>query len=300
MLSVKPVTRVRTLFLQFVSLGFTFAFHSLYLQIPGLYGEHGILPARTVINEKILSSSSTSHLLSSSPSLLWLAPLTGLPLTSLMELLALAGTLLGLLITAMPGYNIKLTTFLLWVLYLSLYQAGQTFLHFQWDILLLETGVLAILASPVSPGQDKTELVQDSVTLFLVRWLLFRMMFASGVVKLTSGCEAWWGLTAMPTHYFSQCLPTPLAWYAATMTQDWVHKLSVLSTFIIEIPLTFLFFAPSATLRKLTFSCQVFLMVVIMLTGNYNFFNFLYIGLCLSLADDSWLTSTGTSLSPFV
>ena len=38
----------------------------------------------------------------------------------------------------------------------------------------------------------------------LVRWLLFRMMFASGAVKLTSGCPAWWGLTAMPTHYFSQ------------------------------------------------------------------------------------------------
>ena len=32
-------------------------------------------------------------------------------------------------------------------------------------------------------------------------------------------------------------------------------------------------------------------MVVIMLTGNYNFFNFLFMGLCLSLADDSWLGS---------
>ena len=116
------------------------------------------------------------------------------------------------------------------------------------------------------------------------------MMFASGAVKLTSGCDAWWGLTAMPTHYFSQCLPSPLAWYAATMA-DWLHKLSVLSTFIIEIPLTFLFFAPSAALRKLTFCCQVFLMLVIMLTGNYNFFNLLYIGLCVSLADDSWITA---------
>ena len=135
-------------------------------------------------------------------------------------------------------------------------------------------------------------MIQDRISLSLVRWLLFRMMFASGAVKLTSGCEAWWGLTAMPTHYFSQCLPTPLAWYAANMP-DWLHKLSVLSTFIIEIPLTFLFFAPSSALRKLTFSCQVFLMLVIMLSGNYNFFNILYIGLCVSLADDSWITSNG-------
>ena len=290
--------RVRTLFLQSVSLCFTIAFHSLYLQLPGLYGEHGVLPARTVINEKILKSSSTAHLLSSSPSLLWLSPLLGpsLPLTALMELLALAGTLLSLVMTLLPSYNIKMTTFLLWLLYLSLFQAGQTFLHFQWDILLLETGLLAILASPVSPGQHKTGLAQDGITLWLVRWLLFRMMFASGVVKLTSGCEAWWGLTAMPTHYFSQCLPSPLAWHAATLLPDWMHKLSVLSTFIIEIPLTFLFFAPSAALRKLTFCCQIFLMVVIMLTGNYNFFNLLYIGLCLSLADDSWITSSCVSL----
>ena len=281
--------RVRTLFLQFVSLSFTFAFHSIYLQLPGLYGDQGILPARNVINQKILESSSTSHLLSNSPSLLWLAPLYGFSLLSLMEVLALAGTLLSLLITVKPSYNVKMTTFLLWLLYLSLYQAGQTFLHFQWDILLLETAILAILASPVSPGQEARVLAQDRISLALVRWLLFRMMFASGAVKLTSGCEAWWGLTAMPTHYFSQCLTSPLAWYAATMP-DWLHKLSVLSTFIIEIPLTFLFFAPSPALRKLTFSCQVFLMVVIMLTGNYNFFNILYIGLCVSLADDSWLT----------
>ena len=101
----------------------------------------------------------------------------------------------------------------------------------------------------------------------------------------------------MPTHYFSQCLPTPAAWFAANLLPDWIHKLSVLSTFIIEIPLTFLFFAPTVALRKLTFFCQVFLMIVIMLSGNYNFFNILFIGLCLSLADDSWISSSKVSPS---
>ena len=124
--------------------------------------------------------------------------------------------------------------------------------------------------------------------MYLVRWLLFRMMFASGVVKLTSGCPTWWGLTAMPTHYFSQCIPTPLAWYARQLP-DWLHRLSVAATFVIEIPLTALFFAPTAGLRKFTFIQQNFLMVVIMLSGNYNFFNFLFMALTLGLADDSWL-----------
>ena len=75
-------------------------------------------------------------------------------------------------------------------------------------------------------------------------------------LQLTSGCEAWWGLTAMPTHYSSQCLPSPLAWHAS-LAPAWLHKLSTLATFVIEIPLTFLFFSPTAALRKLTFYCQV-------------------------------------------
>ena len=118
------MARVRTLFLQFVSLCFTFAFHSVYLQLPGLYGDHGILPARTVINKKILESSTTSHLLSNSPSLLWLAPLFGFSLLNMMEVLALSGILLSLVITVKPSYNIKITTFVLWLLYLSLYQVS--------------------------------------------------------------------------------------------------------------------------------------------------------------------------------
>ena len=135
-------------------------------------------------------------------------------------------------------------------------QVGGTFLHFQWDILLLEAGLLAVVAAPGRCGRQQTSGSQDPVTMFLVRWLLFRMMFASGVVKLTSGCEAWWGLAAMPTHYSSQCLPSALAWHAS-LAPAWLHKLSTLATFVIEIPLTFLFFAPTAALRKLTFYCQV-------------------------------------------
>ena len=89
-----------------------------------------------------------------------------------------------------------------------MFQVGQTFLHFQWDILLLEAGMLGIILSPLWPGQQRRSLAQDRVTMFLVRsvrpivitlthsslsrWLLFRMMFASGVVKVsdkkTSSC----------------------------------------------------------------------------------------------------------------
>ena len=97
---------------------------------------------------------------------------------------------------------------------------------------------------------------RDHVCLMLVRWLLFRMMFANGVVKLQSGCPSWWGLTAMPLHYESQCLPTYLAWFAYNLPYDLLHKASVVVTFVTEIPMTFLFFWPTKAMRKMAFALQ--------------------------------------------
>ena len=128
-------------------------------------------------------------------------------------------------------------------------------------------------------GADKTMLF------WLVRWLLFRLMFASGVVKLTSECPTWWGLTALDYHYESQCIPTPLAWYAHQLPA-WLQRLSVVATYVIEIPIPFLFLVPVRSLRMFAFYSQVLLQVLIILTGNYNFFNLLTLTLCLSLVDD--------------
>ena len=271
------LARVRTLHLRVVSLCYAVALHSLYTQLPGLYGDHGLAPASVALRQMAEAAPESGLLLAwRHPTLLWLQPVSGLSVLACMELLCLLGAGLGLTLALVPSLATKLPLALLWLVYISLYQVltnpiivilvrtliswpvqvGGTFLHFQWDILLLEAGLLAVLAAPGRCGRQQTSGSQDPVTMFLIRWLLFRMMFASGVVKLTSGCEAWWGLTAMPTHYSSQCLPSPLAWHAS-LAPAWLHKLSTLATFVIEIPLTFLFFAPTAALRKLTFYCQV-------------------------------------------
>jgi len=290
MISSKPCGRIRTYYLQSISITYAVAFYSLYLQIPGLFGDDGILPVANKINgNDITLWRQMIDLLWRDPTILHFSSSFGLSVTQMMEVLCLVGTAVSIFVTVNSEYTIKPFFFVLWVFYLSLYKVGQTFLSFQWDVLLLEAGFLAIIAAPISSGSARKSLPHDSITLFLVRWLLFRMMFSSGVVKLTSGCPTWWGLTALPIHYYSQCLPTPLAWFAHQLP-DWLHKLSVAGTFIIEIPFTFFFFAPTSTLRKFTCFHQVILMVVIMLSGNYNFFNFLFMALCLSLADDSWLT----------
>uniref|UniRef100_T1IZX0 Lipase maturation factor n=1 Tax=Strigamia maritima TaxID=126957 RepID=T1IZX0_STRMM len=158
------------------------------------------------------------------------------------------------------------------------------------DTLLLETGFLAILVAPWSL-RTRRETLQprhhDVITFWLVRWLLFRFMFSSGVVKLTSQCPTWWGLTALQYHFESQCIPTPVAWFAHHLPK-WLLKLGVVATYFIEIPVPFLFFAPLKSMQLFSFACQVIFQFLIIVTGNYNFFNLLTITLCLSLLDDNY------------
>ncbi|XP_063052611.1 lipase maturation factor 2a [Engraulis encrasicolus] len=270
-------------FLWCMSVIYMFAFASLYVQIPGLYGNDGLLPARWMLR---YTGKGFWEQLRDSPTLLWLGPKLGLDTQQGMELIALIGTVLSLLSTLTHRLRDCRLYLCLWILYLSLYQVGQVFLYFQWDNLLLETGFLCILMAPIYlPWGRSRGCFHDGVTLWLARWLLFRLMFASGVVKLTSRCPTWWGLTALTYHYETQCIPTPLAWFAHQLPVWW-QKLSVVGTFLIEIPVPFLFFSPIRRHRLTAFYMQVILQVLIILSGNYNFFNLLTVMLCLSLLDD--------------
>ncbi|KAF7662071.1 hypothetical protein LDENG_00247040 [Lucifuga dentata] len=259
----------RRMFLWCMSVIYMTAFVSLYMQIPGLYGNEGLLPARWQLR---------------------------LDTHTAMELLCLIGAVLSLAVTLVEFLQDSVVFFCLWVLYLSLYQVGQVFLYFQWDNLLLETGFLCILVAPLTIIRGSQGVREhDRITFWLVRWLLFRLMFASGVVKLTSRCPTWWGLTALTYHYETQCIPTPLAWFAHQLPVWW-QKLSVVGTFVIEIATPLLFFSPLRRLRLGAFYMQVLLQVLIILSGNYNFFNLLTVALCLSLLDDRhvnfWLRKT--------
>ncbi|TRY58628.1 hypothetical protein DNTS_024780 [Danionella cerebrum] len=286
------------MFLWCVSAIYMVAFASLYVQIPGLYGNEGLLPARWQL--RVSGGKSLLEQLKDSPTLLWFGPRLGLDTQQSMELLSLTGVVLSLMSLTLPPLRDTRVYLMLWMLYMSLYQVGQVFLYFQWDTLLLETGFLAILIAPLKMPWSSRVRLYDNVTFWLLRWLLFRLMFASGVVKLTSRCPTWWGLTGEETHssikryqicmtltyhYETQCIPTPLAWFAHQLPV-WFQKLSVVATFLIEIAVPFLFFSPIRRHRLVAFYLQMLLQVLIILSGNYNFFNILTITLCLSLLDD--------------
>src|SRR6266850_2084098 len=183
------------------------------------------------------------------------------------------------------------------VFYLSLTIAGQTFLSFQWDILLLETGFLSIFLAPwrLWPKRGLDPPVSRAA-LFLLKLLLFKLMVMSGVVKLTSGDDSWWDLTALDYHYWSQPLPTVIGWWA-DQSPEWFKKFSVAFCLVVEIIVPFFIWAPRR-LRLLACGLLVFLQITIAATGNYCFFNLLAIALCLLLIDDAVVETPRGNVSP--
>jgi hypothetical protein len=111
-------------------------------------------------------------------------------------------------------------------------------------------------------------------------------MFLSGVVKLSSGDPSWRHFTALPVHYETQPLPTPLAWYMYQLPA-WFHRCSVGFVFFVELIVPFLIFAPRR-IRFFAAGAIIVLQVLILLTGNYAFFNVLTMSFCLFLVDDAF------------
>jgi len=178
--------------------------------------------------------------------------------------------------------------FLLWALYLSLCSISGPFLNFQWDTLLLETGFLAVFFAPLQLWERPSRQTRPpALVLWLLRWLLFRLMFESGCVKLMSGDVAWWHLTALRVHYETQPLPTWLGWYAHQCPPS-VQSFCALVMFGIELVVPAFIFS-GRRLRLLAAGIFAAFQMLIFLTGNYTFFNWLAILLCLPLLDDKAL-----------
>ena len=271
----------RWIFLRGLGFIYLVAFLSLWSQINGLIGHNGILPANqfmTAVQQQCNAQGigwERYHLL---PTLCWLDSSD-----NFLHFQCAAGSVLALLLIF--GIAPAPCLALLWLLYLSLVTVGREFLGFQWDNLLLEAGFLAIFLAPLQllPRASR-ETPPSRMVLWLLWLLLFKVMFSSGCVKLLSGDPNWCNLTALTFHYQTQPLPTWIGWYAHQLPV-WFQKLSCAGMFGIELGAPLLIFAP----RRLRFcggAAIVFLQILILLTGNYTFFNWLTLALCLLLLDD--------------
>lgn len=272
--------RTRSLFLRGMGVVYLAAFLSLHAQVLGLYGHDGLLPAVAYLDRarETLGTEASWQL----PTLFWLDASDGSLRTA-----CAAGAASALLLVA--GITPFATALTCWVLYLSLCGIGQLFLGYQWDALLLEAGFLAVLWTPLVGRLGAAPMREPSrIVLWLVRWLLFRLMFASGFVKLASGDPTWWSLTALAVHYQTQPLPSWVSWYADLLPLG-VQKLSCGAMLVIELGLPFLI-ALGRRARLTAFAGFVALQVGIAATGNYGFFNLLTIVLCITLLDDTVLS----------
>ena len=275
--------RSRFLFLRLLGLVYLAAFASLTPQISGLVGDHGLLPVSAYLERayEVFGADAYRQL----PTLLWVWPGDG-------GLLALCWGGIALSVAAMAGIAPVPVFLLLWVCYLSLTIAGQDFLSFQWDILLLEAGVLAVLYAPMAwRAPLRAGASEPSAA---VRWLVwglaFKLTFLSGITKLLSGDPTWWGLTALAYHYETQPIPTWVSWYAHNLP-DWVGSASAVKMFAVELVAPFAILLPSRfrRLRIVGFGVLCALQIVIALTGNYGFFNLLTVVLYVAMLDDDAL-----------
>ncbi len=281
---------IRSIFLRALGVIYLVAFVSLWTQVSGLIGHNGILPADQLITATAQQCDLQGIALGRyyfAPTLCWINSSDGF-----LHFQCAAGAVLACLLIFRVAPAACLA--LLWLLYLSLVTVGRDFLGFQWDNLLLEAGFLAIFFAPLQwlPRRGG-EPPPSRLMLWLLRLLLFKLMFSSGCVKLASGDPTWRNLTALTFHYQTQPLPTWIGWYAQQLPL-WFQKASCAGMFAIELGAPFLVFAPRR-LRFLGALSISFLQILILLTGNYTFFNWLTLALCLLLLDDKVLMKSAFS-----
>src|SRR5262245_3250498 len=175
-----PVTFVesRWLFLRLLGFVYLIAFVSLAVQITGLVGEHGILPVGEFLGGVHQRFGASAYY--NWPTLVWLSASD-----VWLSTLCWGGAVASLLLIA--GIVPAATAALLWMLYLSVTTAGQLFLEFQWDSLLLETGLLAVLYAPLSWRERARDDEPPAIVRWAIWFLAFKLTFLSGITKILSG-----------------------------------------------------------------------------------------------------------------
>ena len=239
-------------------------------QFRPLCGEKGLLPAPQFISEIPFRDA---------PSIFFL-----FPRDAAFALFGWIGVLLAVLVTT--GVSERYGTWvsvsvwaLLWVIYLSFVNVGQTFYGFGWESILLESGFLAIFL-----GAADTE--PQAVMIWLFRWVLFRVIFGAGMIKLR-GDPCWRDITCLTYHFETQPMPNPLSWYFHWLPA-WLHKVGVLFNHLVELVAPFFYFAPqpaSAIAGILVVLFQGSLLV----SGNFSWLSFLTLILAFSTFNDAQL-----------
>ncbi|KOV64689.1 membrane protein [Streptomyces sp. MMG1121] len=159
-----------------------------------------------------------------------------------------------------------------WALYLSIVNVGQTWYAFGWESLLLETGFLAAFL-----GND--EVAPPVVVLFLLRWILFRVEFGAGLIKLR-GDACWRKLTCLYYHHETQPMPGPLSWFFHHLPKP-LHRAEVAANHLTQLVVPVLLFTPQP-IASAAAALMIVTQLWLVLSGNFSWLNWITVVLALS------------------
>ncbi|NBC25441.1 MAG: lipase maturation factor family protein [Bacteroidetes bacterium] len=246
-------------------LAFLVAFH----QFRPLVGENGLLPAPEFLKRTTFKEFPGIFQWHYSDSFFgWIAA-SGL----FLSLLALFGVS-----DSWPVWLTMLHWFLLWALYLSIVNAGQIFYGFGWESLLLEAGFYAIFLGPLHYNAPV-------VVIFLLRWLLFRVEFGAGLIKMR-GDRCWRNLTCLKYHHETQPLPNPLSRFFHNLPNS-IHTFETLSNYVVQLGVVWLLFAPQPV-ASYAAALIVLSQGYLIISGNYAWLNWLTLLLAFSGFSDGF------------
>ena len=270
----------RFVFLRLLGLVYAVAFLIVVNQWQPLLGSHGLLPARDALDALARAHGRGPITFFSLPTVFWLddsdAAFRGG---------GYAGLVLSVCLLAGLANVPLLAT--LWLLYMSYVHAGRTFYGYGWEILLLETGFLAIFLAPLGrAGPFPRRAPPSTVVMVLLRWLVFRLMFGAGLIKLR-GDPCWRDLTCLVFHYETQPNPNPLSWYFHQLPA-WFHAGEVGFNHVVELVAPFFVFGPRRARHAAGFLIVLF-QVLLILSGNLSFLNWLTIAAAVACFDDTLL-----------
>ncbi|MGW7266010.1 lipase maturation factor family protein [Streptomyces sp. NPDC054842] len=242
------------------------AFLTAALQFRPLLGERGMLPVpRFVARVPFRRSPSVFHLYYSDRFFaLWC-----------WAGCAVSAALLAGLDSRLPLWGGMLLWLVPWFLYLSVVNVGQTWYGFGWESLLLEVGFLAVFL-----GND--EVAPPVVVLFLLRWVLFRVEFGAGLIKLR-GDACWRELTCLDHHHETQPMPGPLSWFFHHLPKP-VHRVEVAANHVTQLVVPVLLFTPQPVATAAA-ALMIVTQLWLVLSGNFSWLNWLTIVLAVSAVE---------------
>jgi hypothetical protein len=124
------------------------------------------------------------------------------------------------------------------------------------------------------------------LVLWLLRWLLFRVEFGAGLIKIR-GDECWRRLTCLYHHHETQPMPGPLSWFFHHLPGP-LHRVEAAANHVTQLLVPVLLFTPQPV-ASVAAGLIVVTQLWLVLSGNFAWLNWLTIALALSAVDFSAL-----------